>query len=354
MKKALLPLYAALYSLSHRLKRNILLPAVVTYGVTEACDGHCATCGVWKADRKEEMSRDEWKRIISGFGSTPIWITMTGGDQSLREDFPDIVNDVARINKPSLITVPISAIDRSRSMKMVERLLKLDIPLFLNFSVDGPEALHDEIRGLKGSYRNTKEVLAYAQDHAPPSTIIGTYTVISPMNIHHLDDVLSAVKKLAPDHYGFEMAERRIELNNETIDLLSEDERKIALEFLESEPEHMGSGMLELKHQMRHRYYNSLGEKRSRCFSGIASVQITSTGKVLQCGIKGRELGDLKTQGYDVKKVLKSEQAEKVMKTLHTCSCTHCTPRYLASLIDFTNPSNIIAYAKLLGKKTNA
>ena len=82
-----------------------------------------------------------------------LWYSLAGGEPFIRNDLEDIVNDVHYYCRPKVFSFPTNGWYTERTFNIIlrslQRLKRGNIILF--FSLDGPESIHDEIRG-KGSF----------------------------------------------------------------------------------------------------------------------------------------------------------------------------------------------------------
>ncbi len=134
--------------------------------VTERCNLRCAHC-YQESYASEELRLDNLLRILKQFKDLlHLWrakagrrvrghITITGGEPFIREDFPDLLEVLARHRNcfSFAILTNGTCIDSS----IARRLHKLS-PEFVQISVEGTQTTHDEIRG-KGNFDRTVEAI---------------------------------------------------------------------------------------------------------------------------------------------------------------------------------------------------
>lgn len=71
--------------------------------LTEVCNFRCQYClpdgyHCDKGDKPEELSPAEIRRLVAGFAALGVWkLRLTGGEPSVRKDFPEILSAVSRI-----------------------------------------------------------------------------------------------------------------------------------------------------------------------------------------------------------------------------------------------------------------
>jgi radical SAM protein with 4Fe4S-binding SPASM domain len=121
-------------------------------------------CGQWseegyiKNNSLEGNSRlnlQDWKRLVDEIARHTIrFILIRGGEPFL---FPGIIDLLKYINTKGIFL----SIDTNGTIlnKYAADLVRMG-NMHITFSVDGPEEIHDEVRGVQGSYQKIKENIA--------------------------------------------------------------------------------------------------------------------------------------------------------------------------------------------------
>jgi len=344
MKTLLLPLKLLIFNISRRLNKTFILPINYTYSITSKCDSKCKTCNIWKQKLGDDLTKEEWKKIIKNIGNTPFWITITGGNQFLRKDLSEIIKYILQYNRPKIINFPVSGTLPKLVVKQIKKILVeikgKRVKLILNISIDGVNELHDNIRGVKGAFKRTiktfKDIKKLQERH--PNLIIGTYTMISKYNAEHIDEIRDFItNNLKPDHCSIEFAEKSKELLNIKENfVLNQD---ISLKVLDKYTEYANNSkkpVLKFKNFFRKTYYLAVKNTMLRnkeiipCFAGIASIQISPNSEVWPCCIKANSIGSLRKENYDFKKIFFGKKADEIRKKIKRehCFCIHSNPYY--------------------------
>ena len=170
------------------------------FELTLQCNERCFHCGSsCTAARGDELSRDEWIRIIdevkADFGTSRIQLCITGGEPLLNRDFFDIMGHAheqgfrwGMTSNATLITPEVA-----------QRLASVGMGT-ISVSIDGLRDTHDELRGLRGGYdramvgiQNLIDVGAF---HA-----IQVTTVVNHGNIGQLDELFAIMDGLDIDSW---------------------------------------------------------------------------------------------------------------------------------------------------------
>ena len=91
-----------------------------------------------------------------------LWYSITGGEVFIRKDFEKLVLDIQNKLRPKFFSFPTNGWYTKKTyegvLHVLQRLKRGNIILF--FSIDGPENMHDKIRG-PNSYKKLKETIEY-------------------------------------------------------------------------------------------------------------------------------------------------------------------------------------------------
>jgi MoaA/NifB/PqqE/SkfB family radical SAM enzyme len=336
------------------------LPLSYTFSLTFRCDSRCLTCNVWeKGNKKEELTLDEWKAVFNSLGTTPHWITLTGGNQFLRNDLVDLCAAILKINKPGIINIPTSGSMPKLVCEKVEQILNLCKPsgttLITNISIDGLGEEQDRLRGSKNNFDNTLKTYENLRQlqRKYPNYFIGFYTIISNLNSADAEGLFDYVlNELKPDDYSIEIAEYRHELENVEAGFLpTTDEFLPVLKAFLQKRQAANGGVIGLRESLRSAYFDTLEQVlRQRreiipCYAGIASSQISATGQVWECCTRADVLGNVREYNYDYPRLFHSPQANKIRKQIKQehCFCTHSNPCYTSMLCNFKLLSKVAA-----------
>lgn len=311
-----------------RLARKNAKPAFpfnITYSVTGRCNSRCRTCNIWKS-KAPDLDLRQWKSIIDQFGTAPEWVTISGGEPFERRDLPEIVNYISKVNRPMVMTIPSncqvdSMIDDINRFRFRGRII-------INLSLDGVGDKHDSIR-FKGSFE--KLIRTYHELKRQKKASIGLHTVISKYNVDDFKEILSLVKKLAPDSYICQIAENRVELGNMDEDILPRLRQYIKCidmtKDIKTRPASVITSML------RNQYYKTSvehmkGRMRNRCYAGIASAHVNYNGDLWACCVRCETMGNLLKDKLD--EILYGDKARSIRKRIKQegCICTMANATY--------------------------
>lgn len=130
----------------------------VTIPITYDCNQKCKTCGIWKINkenpslRDKEMTLEEFSKFLKI--NKLLWVAITGGEPYLKPGIHLFLQEAMK--GCSLVGVTTNGFNGERLQRVTWGCLgavKSNSVLAVNVSFEGPEALHDEIAGVKGSYQ---------------------------------------------------------------------------------------------------------------------------------------------------------------------------------------------------------
>lgn len=136
-------------------------PEFISFTVTNSCNLRCKMCGQWSEEgyvknktieSTPTLKAADWKRLVDEIAQYKIrFVLIRGGEPFL---YPGILELLEYINSKGIFL----SIDTNGTMlnKYAADLIRMG-NMHITFSVDGPEEIHDEVRGLKGSFNKTKE-----------------------------------------------------------------------------------------------------------------------------------------------------------------------------------------------------
>lgn len=315
-----------------------VLPLNYTISVTARCNYRCATCRVYQQNRPE-MTAEEYRRVFRSLGRVPYWATFSGGEPFLREDFRQIVDDFCRLCRPRLVNLPTNGSLPERVAETARHLARShpETDFMVNVSIDGVEGEQDRIRGHLGAWENAVSTVDLLKGKRPGNLLVGIGTVISRENLKRFAQIRARLAELGADSLVAEVAEARVELGNQGLDITpSPEEYKQAADILIKEMDcPSGGSWAALARAFRRQYYRQVyrtlgGQSSPACYAGAASVQMMPDGEVWACCMEGDVMGRLSDFGWDFGKLWRSPQADQVRQSIkdRRCGCPLANAAY--------------------------
>ncbi|MBI4825471.1 MAG: radical SAM protein [Nitrospirae bacterium] len=315
-------------------------PIQLTLFLTKRCNSRCPFCFYLSKESeiaKDELTLDEIKKISSSMGDL-LWLAFSGGEIFLRDDIVEITEVFYKNNKPSIILFPTNGLLTDTIVKktgaILEKCPKSSIAVKL--SVEGTEKLHDSIRG-KGSFRKTMKTFTelgrLLDSH--PNFDLGINTVFCSANQDSMERVIDFVSELdsVRTHTVSLIRGDAADKKLKDVDI---DKYLNAIKKLESNLKDKTSKIYRFRGArlkaaqdilQRRLIYDTFMQKEQLipCYAGKLNLVITETGDVYPCESFDKKMGNVRQDGYDMRKILDSEQARKVIASIKekSCYCTH-------------------------------
>ncbi len=350
-----LPLLIPAFKSFHQFGFPRLLPINLTVSVTYTCPSRCKTCNIWQK-KVDDLRPDEYEKIFQSMAGIPVWVTMSGGDQFVRSDLPEVFGLVRNILRPKIINMPMNGILTKQIEKQLPGIVEATkgASLILNLSIDDIGERHDEIRGHRNNFEKVMHLYRFARDLQKdnPHVTIGMHTVISKFNVGRIREIHPELKKLGPDSYITEIAEERVELKTMGESITpAPSEYADAVDFLmeEMRKDRKRHPMGRLVESFRLEYYELVKKILVRreqvipCYAGWASAQIAPDGKVWGCCVRAENVGGLRENGYDMRRIWFSPEAETFRRSVFRkeCHCPLANASYTNLLMSFRSLARV-------------
>jgi MoaA/NifB/PqqE/SkfB family radical SAM enzyme len=135
-------------------------PQAVSLTITNHCNLRCQMCGQWsqegyvranKTVLKHELTLEDWKRIVDEISTHNVpAVLLRGGEVFM---IPWIIELLDYIHEKGMFI----SIDTNGTMleQFTEDIVRIG-NMHLTISVDGPKAVHDEVRGVPGTFKRLR------------------------------------------------------------------------------------------------------------------------------------------------------------------------------------------------------
>ena len=304
------------------------LPYKLELFVTWRCASRCQTCSIWRRPAGAELDVETWRRIVASVGPRLLWLSLTGGECSLRDDLDELLVATTRA-APALLYVNLSSngLHPERLERHLSRALpKLRAPLTVTLSLDGLGARHDALRGVSGAYARVLESAARlgrlrarhpGLAFAPQVTLSAANLDQWPALARHARDLSRGISPifspavagpvLAPPDPSVDLRRAGAAATQALQALLDQvparhPEDLITRRFLRTLPAYLARGAAPLP-----------------CTAGYASLSIEPDGAARRCDSLDEHLGELADTGWRVPALLQTPRARQAFTALPRC-----------------------------------
>jgi MoaA/NifB/PqqE/SkfB family radical SAM enzyme len=309
-------------------------PFQLNFAITYKCSSRCKTCNIWKTKSKDELTTSEIKKIAEK-SKFIHWLRLTGGEPFLRKDYVKIVEIFYKNLNLYILTTPTNALCMTTYNQIEEVLNFFDRKYIITISVDGPEKIHDEIRGVKGNWWKALSLFERLKNLEKVYKNFKVYFgyTISPYNIGCFQKTLEDLKKYYPisvDDFHFNLFQVSYYFKNLHL--------KLRKNFLKRAREEIDN-ILKLKRKkldvisLTEKKFLILAKKYLKnkkiplnCNILNLSCYVDPFGNVFPCISLNKKLGNLRDFGYNLQKILVSDESDKIRKYISRGLCNCWTP----------------------------
>ena len=191
----------------HRAMNDIPdFPSFVSFTITNACNLRCTMCGQWSPEgyvrtgngyRGRALDLATWKRLADEAAAHGVTsILLRGGEPFMHPDILPLLDHLHGLG----LYVSIDS-NGTRLVDFAEELVRIG-QIHVTVSVDGPEPVHDNVRGMPGCFARIKEGLARlaALDGGAPRRVSRSICfTISPWSVRGLGEMPDVARQLGVD-----------------------------------------------------------------------------------------------------------------------------------------------------------
>lgn len=318
--------------------------------VTGRCNAKCTMCFYASEMEKKEpdLTFAEIQKLSETAGQfNRLWLS--GGEPTLREDLPEIIEMFYKNNQVKDVNMPTNGLKPERVVEWVSRLRKScpDCNITVSVSLDGFGKTHDTQRGVPGNFYKAAETLKKVDEHFKNDgkVLKNIATVITKYNIEEIVDFMT-------------WAFGRFNISTHTIEaargMTREDGVKILTEtslrqlqdklvpFYAGYADRMTKEVSGFQKRITHFFY--LGLIRSMynirasnidkptpwgmdCTAGETTLVIDYDGRFRSCELRD-PIGNVKDYDCDVSRIMQGDAMRKEVDDLGygykaNCWCTH-------------------------------
>ena len=320
-------------------------PWYVILYITSHCNQRCHMCFQHEMlntlKRSEEWQLNEVEKLSSNLKNL-YQLTLTGGEPTLRKDLNEVVRIFYLNSGVDRVTITTNGYYTDRVVKLIETIFKEcpDIHLSINMSIDGIGDDHDEIRGLKNSFKNLHETYKEVQILKKSFKRLNSQTasVLMLSNKDKMEDLLKWIdSNMNISEHGLMLSrgdiptEQGKATENEYFDKMLNYHRELCKKRESKISMSIGDAMKDERIQS---LYNQ--KMKSPCLAGKKLLIIDEKANLLPCEIlkvlhkEGKtsepELGDfsygnLRDYNFDPELLVNTEKGKKINKYIEDERC---------------------------------
>tara|TARA_X000000368_G_C22988462_1_gene693228 strand:+ start:216 stop:1292 length:1077 start_codon:yes stop_codon:yes gene_type:complete len=305
--------------------------------ITNRCNFRCNFCfyreQIDKGLKPDELTLDEIKKMTEKIGPL-VQLSLTGGEPFLRNEFTEISDLFYKNCKPLYVTIPTNGSLTDRIFDyykfFLEKYPKINFRCV--FSIEGIGAEHDKLRDVKGSFKKIEDSYnkMYSLRKKYKNLVLDSNSVFTANS----EDTLLGTLKYLEKNFNFDnisVTYARGNIPDENLKTLAKKKYIEINDYVDSiernkEGRIFSNIMRGINSITRENVIKVGFEDKfvNPCVAGKKIVVISETGDVFPCEILGKKMGNIKSNDYDVKKVLKSSESNELIKWIKDskCKCT--------------------------------
>lgn len=294
-------------------------------------------CDIWKTKESNALSLAQFVPLLEAIRELHVrWVVFTGGEPLLNHELPAL----CALLRAEGIQVTLLTTGLLLTRQAQEVVNSFDDVIV---SLDGPQAIHDEVRQVPRAFQVTQAGIAAIKQNRPEMRVTAR-TTVQKANHRNLRETVTAAKTMGLDAISFLAADltseafnrgipwtdtrqAQIGLSLEEVQALAAEVEALVAEFgAEIETGFIAESAEKLRRIVEHfRAHLGLAETRSpRCNAPWVSAVVEIDGTVRPCFFH-KPIGNLRSA--DLKQILNSEQAVAFRAGLDIASnaiCNRC------------------------------
>lgn len=347
-----------------RIARNLTTrknPPYLIYFVTKRCNLQCEMCFNWEDMQRQsvELSLEEVEKISRSFDGL-LQLSISGGEPTLRNDLPQIIEAFYRNSRLSLCTMTTNGFYKDRTLDVVREILERCplLELRVAVSIDGLEEDHNRIRRHPLSFQRAVETFGALRGMYEKHERLALHitTVVGRSNHDKTHEIYDFVKKELNTPYHAWLYTRGNPPDPTTKNFPLESFADIIHRVETEEPRgpFFAAGPIRaLMASVRESVLKTAAtdEMQLPCVAGRKIIVLTAEGDVKICELfeeKGLDpvIANIRDHGYDIRQVLQTERAQEMIRFVAETKC-HCTWECAMVANHVFNPA---AYPRVLKK----
>ncbi len=329
---------AALARAVLRARRGPFDPFKLTWILTERCSLTCRSCHLWAGDPEAGPDLEEIEAVLRA-NPQLTWLNLSGGDLVERPDAPGIMERVARLGRDlALVDFPTAGLDTAATLACVRPLLESDIPrVYVTVSLDGPDAVHDRVRGQAGAARSARRTLRALQALRRPGFRAVAGMTLSRHNLPEQFDPDDAGADATLDGWlpdEVDPADLHLNLAHHSGHYYKNHASVVppigpALALLDRVQRRTPTSLsplalIERRYWSLARRFLTHGDVGGGCGALRASVFLAANGTLYPCSIFDRPLGRLADVGHALRRIPELPGAREALGLVERRACPQC------------------------------
>lgn len=320
-------------------------PIQLTCFLTRRCNAACPYC-FYLADKARQRATDpeltlaELSKVADSLG-TLLWLAFSGGEIFLRRDLVEIAVAFYERNRPAIILLPSNGLDTETIVRRTGEIIR-NCPkstIVVKLSLDGPAALHDQIRGRTRGFDQTMQTCKALGEFLDryDNFELGINSVFCADNQTALPAFTDEINRLQQVRThtvslirGQTWDERLTAVDLELYRQVSEQMEENLKKRLAAVYRFRGGRLKAAQDILQRRLILRTAQEQKRllaCYAGRLNVVLAENGDLYPCESFGEamRLGNIRDFNCDLEATRRSPHARQIIERINAggCHCTH-------------------------------
>ena len=310
--------------------------------VTSQCNAKCRTCFYWEElNQRDDLTFEEIERLSATMPSfNEIWLS--GGEPTLRDRLPDIIELFYRDNGVRSINFPANGVKPEKLEATLRDILARcpELRVNLNLALDGIGETHDRIRGVPGNYERALQSLRLLEELRQNERGLRVHvnSVVCRENLHEMVPLGESMRDRfdLDGHYfqiirGEPMDPELGEVSRLDLESLYRGLRPLHDHYAAKVRARKGLlasatylGVLSLYHEIQANNFDRHHRWPMPCTAGQNIAVVDANGDIRSCELRER-LGNLRDYDGDWRRFWRSRERQDELSAIERdgCWCTH-------------------------------
>lgn len=281
-----------------------------------------------------ELTIGEYERIARNIKLINV-LGISGGEPFLRSDLSEIIKVIYKNCSPLVVDLPTNAFFVESVLKQAEEVARSckDMVIDMQISIDGPEQIHNEIRGLKDGFSRVKETykgLIFLKNKYK-NLKVKACIVYSHYNQGYMEELFDLLER---DFYDFDRIVFSVAHGNvgnhevfnfdwaKYFKICDKIRNKVTVKDL-LDTHSIFTIALRIAKNKHLKEVLRTKDMYNKCNSGKRVIVINERGEVFPCEPLWFRVGDLRKNNYEISRILHSNQMQEFRRKIarEKCNC---------------------------------
>jgi radical SAM protein with 4Fe4S-binding SPASM domain len=307
-------------------------PLKLNLCLTYWCQYRCKTCNIWRRKPSDELTTGELRALVRE-NPNVNWVDLTGGEIFLRPDIDEVFEAIVTgWRRLAILHFPTNGFQTDRIVRSVERIAgRGPAHTVVTVSLDGDEALNDDIRGIKGGFR--RQIETFKALRRIPRIVAAFGMTLSTYNLGRFEETFQACARECPglslDDFHLNVAQKSGHYyGNAEMDAMAPDPLSARAEMRHYR-ERRGTTRSP-RQWLENAYLKNLdeflltGQTPMPCHALRASCFIDPWGVVYPCITYSRPVGRLRDTGMRLDPIWNAPETAELQGEIWQGQCPQC------------------------------